>query len=170
MKIGFALFVVVTELALAVGSARSQSPTPAEIINSIYKPQPNSESGAAFGLDVEERRAYFSKATAALWDKADKQANPGGGDIGAIDFDLTTNSQGADVKSFAITRNKVEAKRASVMVKLELDNWIRNNAEDNLVRYDFVLENGRWIIDDVSSTIDGKRWTLKKLLAINLKK
>jgi hypothetical protein len=147
----------------------SQTLTPLDIVNSIYKPAPGEDTGAAFGLDADERRKFFSKATVVMWDKADKKANPTGQDVGAIDFDISTNTQGANVKSFVVVSSKTEGKRANVVVKLELDNWIRNNPNDNIVRYEFVQEDGRWMIGDVSSSIDGKGWTLKKLLAVHLK-
>ena len=159
-----ALFIATNSVLFA------QAPGPIDIINSIYKPAPGEDTVSAFGLDADERRKFFSKATVVMWDKADKKANPTGQDVGAIDFDISTNTQGADVKSFAVVSYKTEGKRANVVVKLELDNWIRNNLNDNIVRYELVQEDGRWMIDDVSSSIDGKGWTLKKLLAIHLKR
>jgi hypothetical protein len=162
-------FLIAALFTVANTELFSQIPTPVDIINSIYKPNPGDSTGAAFGLDGDERRKFFSKATVAMWDKADKKANPNGEDVGAIDFDISTNTQGADVKSYSIVSNTIDGKRANVVVKLELDNWIRNNPNDNIVRYGFVQEDGRWTIDDMSNSIDGKRWTLKKLLAFHLK-
>ena len=151
-------------------SLAGQSLDPVAIVNSIYKADPSDSTGMAFGLETNERKKYFSKTTVALWNKADKKANPEGEDVGAIDFDLSTNTQGADVKSHSIVSSKIDGKLANVVVKLELDNWNRNNPDDNIIRYDFVLEDGRWMIDNMSSTIDGKGWSLKKLIAFNLKK
>jgi hypothetical protein len=154
------LFFAVTPLA-------AQAPDPVAVVNSIYNG--GSSRGAAFGLDPEERHKYFSKSTAALWDKAEAKVNPNGDELGAIDFDPSTNTQGADVKSFSIVSNKVSGKTASVVVKLVLDNWIRNSPDDNIIRYQLVLEDGNWMIDDIGSAIDGKGWTLRQLLEFNLK-
>ena len=46
---------------------------------------------------------------------------------------------------------------------------IKYPASNDIVRYDFIRENGRWAIDDVRSTIDAKEWSLKGLLNIGLK-
>ena len=103
----------------------------------------------------------------ALWDKAEAVSNPNGDEVGAIDFDITTNTQGAEVTSYSIVSNKVSGKAATVVVKLVLDNWIRNSPDDLIIRYVFVLEDGNWMIDDMSSTTDGKPWTLLEILEIN---
>jgi hypothetical protein len=145
----------------------AQTPDPVAVVNSIYKGGDN--RSAAFGLDPDERHKYFSKSTAALWDKADAKANPGGDEVGAIDFDISTNTQGANVTSYSIVSSKVSDKNATVVVKLVLDNWIRNSPDDNIIRYQFVLEDGNWMIDDIGSAIDGKGWTLRQLLEINLR-
>ena len=168
---------MITRLILFLGSAAvlvsvtaplaAQTPDPVAVVNSIYNG--GSSRGAAFGLDPEERHKYFSKSTAALWDKAEAKVNPNGDEIGAIDFDPSTNTQGADVKSYSIVSSKVSDKTATVVVKLVLDNWIRNSSDDNIIRYQFVLEDGRWMIDDIGSAIDGKGWKLRQLLEFNVK-
>ena len=152
-------------LLVQAGTSAADTAEPLAIVNGIYKG--GNTTGMAFGLDPKERHQFFSKSTAALWDKAEAVSNPNGNEIGAIDFDITTNSQGADVKSYAITSNKIDGKTAFVVVKLVLDNWIRNSPDDDIIRYDFVLEDGRWMINDVGSNIDGKPWTLLELLEIN---
>jgi len=157
--------VVFLIAGLLLAATSRAAPDPAYIIGSIYKGA--STTGMAFGLDPKERHQYFSKSTAALWDKADKIANPNGDEVGAIDFDITTNSQGAEVKSWSIVSSSTDGNTATVVVKLVLDNWIRNSPDDDVIRYHFVLEDGRWLINDVGSTADGKPWTLLELLAIN---
>ena len=152
------LFCAATPLAAA-------TPDPVAIVHSIYDGASKREM--AFGLDPKERHQYFSKATAALWDKADAVSNPNGDEVGAIDFDIATNTQGAEVTSHSIVSSKVNSKTATVVVKLVLDNWIRNSPDDLIIRYAFVLEDGSWLIDDVGSNIDGKPWTLRELLEIN---
>jgi hypothetical protein len=141
------------------------TPDPVAVVNSIYKG--GDSRGAAFGLDAAERRQYFFKSTVALWDKADAKSNPNGDEVGAIDFDVSTNTQGAYVKSYSIVSNKVSAKTAAVVVKLVLDNWFRPSPEDDIIRYSFVIEDGRWMIDNIGSTNHGKGWTLLELLEFN---
>jgi hypothetical protein len=143
----------------------AETPAPVDIVNSIYKGAAGRQ--AAFGLDPAERHKYLSKSTVALWDLAEAKSNPNGDEIGAIDFDITTNTQGADVTSYSIVSNKVDGKTATVVVKLVLDNWIRNSPDDLIIRYVFVLEDGSWMIDDMSSTTNGQPWTLREILEIN---
>ncbi len=152
-------------LIFAFAPLAAETPAPVDIVNSIYKEAASRQ--AAFGLDPAERHKFLSKSTAALWDLAEAKSNPNGDEIGAIDFDITTNTQGADVKSYSIVSNKVSGKTATVVVKLVLDNWIRNSPDDLIIRYDFVLEDGSWMIDDMSSTTGGKPWTLREILEIN---
>ena len=47
---------------------------------------------------------------------------------------------------------------------------IKYPASDDIVRYDFVRENGRWAIDNVRSTSSGKEWTIKGLLKEGMKR
>jgi len=154
-----------TLLLFVTASPAAETPDPVAIVHSIY--DGTSKREMAFGLDPKERHQYFSKATAALWDKADAISNPNGDEVGAVDFDLATNSQGADVKSYSIVSSKIDGKAAAVTVKLVLDNWIRNSPADDIIRYDFVREDGSWRIDDMASAADGKPWTLRELLEIN---
>jgi hypothetical protein len=152
------LFCAATPLAAA-------TPDPVAIVHSIYDGASKREM--AFGLDPAERHKFLSKSIAALWDLAEAKSNPNGDEIGAIDFDITTNTQGAEVTSYSIVSNKVSGKTATVVVKLVLDNWIRNSPDDLIIRYAFVLEDGSWMIDDMSSTTNGKPWTLREILEIN---
>ena len=159
------LFVCTILLLIHASTSTANIASPVDIVHGIYKNA--NTTGMAFGLDPKERHQFFSKSTADLWDKADKISNPSGDEIGAIDFDITTNSQGAEVKSYSVMSNKIDGKTATVVVKLVLDNWLRNSPDDDIIRYEFVQEDGRWMINDVGSNIDGKPWTLLGLLEIN---
>jgi hypothetical protein len=46
---------------------------------------------------------------------------------------------------------------------------IKVPASDDIVRYDFVRENGHWANDNVRSTIDGKAWSISGLLKEGMK-
>jgi hypothetical protein len=154
-----------TLLFFAAVPLAAQIPDPVAVVNSIYKG--GDSRGAAFGLDPEERRQYFSKSTVALWDKADDVSKANGDEIGPIDFDISTNTQGADVKSYSIVSSQVSGKTAAVVVKLVLDNWYRPSPEDDIIRYFFVLEEDRWVIDDIGSTTHAEGWSLRQLLEFN---
>jgi len=154
-----------TLLLFVTAPLTAETRDPVAIVHSIY--DGTSKREMAFGLEPAERHKFFSKATAALWDKADAISNPNGDEVGAVDFDLATNSQGADVKSYSIVSSETRGKAAVVTVRLVLDNWIRNSSDDDIIRYGFILEDGSWLIDDMASAADGKPWTLRELLEIN---
>ena len=158
-------FLIAAILLFAVIPLAAETPDPVAVVNSIYKG--GDSRGAAFGLDPEERKKYFSKSTVVLWDKADKVSHTNGDEVGPIDFDISTNTQGADVKSYSIVSSQVSGKTAAVVVKLVLDNWFRPSPEDDIIRYFFVLEDDRWVIDYIGSTNHAEGWTLRELLKIN---
>jgi hypothetical protein len=159
------IFVIAALFLSMATDLAAETPGPVAIVNAIYKG--GSNTGMAFGLDPVERHKYFSKTAAGLWDLADAKTSLNGDEVGALDFDITTNSQGAEVKSYSVVSNKIDGASATVVVKLVLENWIRHSPDDDIIRYSFVLENDRWMIDDVGGAADGKLWTLRGLLEIN---
>jgi hypothetical protein len=94
--------IVLSGLALIIGimsAAAAPKPVrdPAAIVAEIYDPKREEIYGAAFGLNLAERRRYLSGELISLWARADKKANPTGKEAGPIDWDVTTNSQGREV-------------------------------------------------------------------------
>ena len=165
--------MLVLSSAALVLSARAphaeQAPRdPAAIVKEIYR---NTSRDAAFGLEEAERRKYLSKSLIELWAKADAKAKARGDEVGPIDYDVTTNSQGMEVKSYSAKTERRDGERAVLVVKLvPRGEWVRNSPDDNIVRYHFIREGGRWVIDDIGSTIDGKPGSLRDLLLENLKR
>jgi hypothetical protein len=45
----------------------------------------------------------------------------------------------------------------------------RANAADNVIRYNFVREDGAWKIDDISGSADGEAWSIRAMLTDSLK-
>ncbi len=45
----------------------------------------------------------------------------------------------------------------------------RKDSADDMIRYDFVREAGGWKIDDIRSAVDGKPWSIRRLLVNYLK-
>jgi hypothetical protein len=163
---GMALLVSRPALATAM---RSPPNDPIAIVNAIYRGTIEGyDRERALWLDAGTRPGMLSKELIALWAKGDAKTLPG--DSGPIDFDVTTNSQGMEVKSFKAKAEKQDDTRATIAVTLTpKGKWLRNSPQDNIVRYDFIREEGRWVIDDVRSTTDGKPWSLKDLLREALK-
>jgi putative transposase len=85
-------------------------------------------------------------------------------------FDIASNSQDRDIARVEVKVEKQDAAHATVAAKLfNKGPRIKYPASDDIVRYDFVRENGRWLIDNVRSTIHGKEWTIRGLLNEGLK-
>lgn len=74
------------------------------------------------------------------------------------------------MKSAAVSYERRTPVRATVAAKLTPGHrYVRHAPEENVVRYDFVRENGGWKIDDVRGTIDKKQWSIRALLTDALK-
>jgi hypothetical protein len=164
---GVALLVAGPALGAAMRSAPPNDPI--AIVNAIYRGTIEGyDKERALWLDPNTRRGTLSKSLIALWAKADAKTQEG--DSGPIDFDVTTNSQGMEVKSFTAKAESRDDNRATIVVTLRAKGvWRRNSPQDNIVRYDFIREGGRWVIDDVRSTTDGTAWSLRSLLTLALK-
>jgi Protein of unknown function (DUF3828) len=159
-------------LVLAVsGSARAAGPDPVAIVKSIYDGTLKTVAkDRAPWLDARDRPATLSRSLVALWKQAEDKVNPKGDEVGPIDFDVTTNSQGMEVKSVKVAFESRSEARATVAATLTpKGEWKRASPKDNIVRYDFIREDGRWKIDDVRSSDGDRRWSLRGLLNENLK-
>lgn len=160
--------LLLASLLAAPLAARAADPDPAAIVTSIY--QADDPYGAAVSLQMrsDDRRA-LSRSFAALWNRSDaatpKEDEPVPG------FDVASNSQGLDVASADVTVERQDAKTATVVATLTSGHpYTRNSPEENVVRYDFVRENGRWKIDDVRSHIGDKEWSLRRIFTEALKR
>jgi hypothetical protein len=114
--------------------------------------------------DVARRREWFSHALTTLWAKSDVRAHETGDGLGPVDFDVATNSQGMEVKSFTVKTVSQDASHASVVARLAPNNWMRKSERENEIRYDLVWEHRRWKIDDIHSVIEQNTWSLRALL------
>jgi hypothetical protein len=160
-------------LAVAIAPrARAAQPSqndPVGIINAIYSraAKGKGDGGGAFIIENKAAKAkYLSKSLVDLWAKAD--ANTPKGDVGPIDFDPVTNSQEPDVKSFKVVAEKLEADKALIAVTIT-GRTARAKPSDDIVRYNFVRDDGKWKIDDISGTLDGEAWSIRDILRETLK-
>jgi Protein of unknown function (DUF3828) len=152
--------------------ARAAQPAPADpvaIITAIYTraAKGKGDGGAAFVIENDAAKArYLSKSLVALWARADAHTEKG--DVGPIDFDPVTNSQDPDVKSFKVAAEKLEADKAVIAVTIT-GHTARAKPSDEIVRYNFVRDDGKWKIDDISGTLDGEAWSIRDILSESLK-
>lgn len=162
--------LVILSLSLsAVALGDDASGNPASIVTAIYQrvAKGKGDSGGQFlWLDAKDRPKSFSKSLVALWAKADA-ATPQG-DEGPVDFDPVTNSQDPGVKTFVVTREKQSAAAETIAVTFTESGAERRSSADRTIRYDFVREGGRWMIDDIRGSADGQPWSLRKILTDSL--
>ena len=153
----------------SAGAAQPSPNDPVAILNAIYAraARGKGDGGGAFVIESKAAKAkYLSKSLVDLWARAD--ANTPKGDVPPIDFDPVTNSQEPDVKSFKVEAEKLETDRAVIAVTVT-GRMPRAKASDNTVRYNFVRDDGKWKIDDISGTIDGEAWSIRDILSESLK-
>jgi hypothetical protein len=163
---GFAriTFLVSGVLAFAATVAAQANPLdPVRFVASIYA---DGREGVVWAewLDGARRREWFSIVLTALWAKCDDHARETKDELGAVDFDVATNSQGLEVRRFTVKTLSRDASHASVVATLTPDNWARNSERENEIRYDLVWERGRWAIDDIHSVIEPNAWSLRAIL------
>ncbi len=139
-------------------------PEPAPFVSSIYADGREDDVWMRWH-DGKRRDEWFSQSLSSLWARCDAMARRTGDELGALDFDVATNSQGLDVKTFSVRTLSRDASHASVLVKLVPDNWLRKSERENEIRYDLVWQRGRWLIDDMHSVIEPRSWSLRAILA-----
>jgi hypothetical protein len=160
---------VVPRARAAQPSAAPAQNDPVAILTAIYTRVAKGKGNSGGGFVIEDKAAkakYLSKSLVDLWARAD--ANTKKGDAGPIDFDPVTNSEEPDVKSFKVAAEKIEADSALIAVTLT-SRMARAKASDDIVRYKFVREDGRWKIDDISGTLDGEAWSIRDILSESLR-
>jgi hypothetical protein len=143
---------------------------PLGIINAIYArvAKGKGTGGGAFIIENKAAKAkYLSKSLIELWAQAD--AHTPKEDVGPIDFDPVTNSQDPDVKSFKAVAETLDADKAVIAVTLTGHGKPPSKPADQVIRYNFVRDNGQWKIDDISGSSDGEAWSIRDLLKESLK-
>ena len=103
-----------------------------------------SQSGAC-GARVHDRQPLAKPRRIPEWSHRDgglPQAQIGAhtidDELGTLDFDVATNSQGLEVKSFTVKSLSRDASHASVVANLTPDNWVRHSDRENEIHYDLV--------------------------------
>ncbi len=139
---------------------------PVAIVNGIYQRAMKDFDGRVVTLSFAkgDRKYNFSAELVAAWEKLDARPKVSEDDIGPIDFDPVTNSQGAAVKSFKVAAEKQDEAATTLAVTVEIAE-AREAPDDKVIRYEFVREDGRWKIDDMRGSAKGKPWSIKQLLS-----
>jgi hypothetical protein len=149
---------------LSAAAAATDPADPRAPVAALYATE---KSGRPTLVSPDQRAAALTRGLAAMWDKAEARARASG-DI-AIDFDVVTNSQGADVKSYALTIERRDAKSATVVATIDPGDWVRQSPRENVITFALVRQAGRWRVDDVSGIAEPNSWSLRDILARALK-
>jgi hypothetical protein len=146
-----------------VAAAQAAPSDPDRFVASIYA---NGREGVVWAqwLDGARRREWFSHALTRLWANCDARARETKDELGTVDFDIATNSQGMEVKSFTVKTLSQDASHASVAARLAPNNWVRKSEREDEIHYDLVWEHGRWKIGDIYSVIEPNTWSLRGIL------
>jgi hypothetical protein len=161
-------FVVAAALlalaAPALAAAATDPADPRAPVAALYAIE---KSGRPTLTTPTERAAALTRGLSAMWDKAEALARRGG-DV-AIDFDVVTNSQGAEVKSYALAVGRRDATHATVVATIDPGDWLRRSPRENVITFSLVRQVGRWRIDDVSGIAEPNAWSLRDMLVRALK-
>jgi hypothetical protein len=115
-----------------------------------------------------KKRQLLTQSLDTLWKRADKKVNPDGKDMGAIEFDVVSNSQDPSIKSFRLKTESRDEQRATVAADFTSIYGGPRRSEKRVLRqvarYDLLRENGAWKIDNVRLTIEGKPWEMRAFL------
>lgn len=85
-------------------------------------------------------------------------------------FDPVTNSQEPDVKSFKLATERLNADKVTIAATMTGHRNEPGSPADLAVHYDFAREGDKWKIDDIRGAVDGKPWSIRKLLTDYLNK
>lgn len=142
-------------LTLALGApAFAQTPGPAEVIADLYKPVPDPGPDAPPIEEAPEEPPLFAASLRALL-AIDAQR-----DMNYLDFDWVSGGQDLpDYKNLKIVVLKQTAETAQVRVTF------RNYSEARERLIDMVVEDGRWVIEDVYMKTPEKEWLSRRLVA-----
>jgi len=152
----------------SIDPALAQAGDPVAIVQSIYNGKDRFGAAVSLQMRAPPRRA-LSKSLASVWKRSDDRTPAE--DEPVPGFDVASMSQGMDVARAIVKLERQDAKSATVVATLIPGSPFHRNApEENVVRYDFIREGGRWKIDDVRGFIKPDPWSLKHELSEALKR
>jgi hypothetical protein len=155
------IVLLVAPVAMDSAAAAGADPQPAEILTGIYKEAVKGTTSD--WLEPKRRGNYLSKSLLALWAKADRKTPKG--EVGAIDFDLTTDTNALELKGFEIKSERQSDMAAVFAVKLAYREPYVRKGPPPVVTYEFIREGGRWRIDNIRAP----EWSVRDLLTLWLK-
>ena len=157
---GFLIAGLSALLPCSPAGAKS-APDPVKFIDMLYRDAVNGSEPD--WMQPAGRVGILSRSLIALWARADRLVEPG--DSGPIDFDMIADTQGLQLKDYALALEKRGATTATIAVTLTYTEGYMD-PEPKVVRYDLVIEKDRWTIDNIR----GKSWAARRLLQDSLRR
>lgn len=140
-------------LTLASPALAQPTPGPAEVIAELYKPVPEPTDGAE-ATGAPEGPPLFAASLRALLE-VDAQR-----DMNYLDFDWVSGGQDLpDYKNLKIVVVRKTPETAQVRVTF------RNYGQARERLIDMVIEDGRWVIEDVYMKAPEGEWLSRRLVA-----
>lgn len=130
------------------------------IVASVDLKRRSSINGHFTWSPKKARHHYYSASLAKAWDRAD--AITAKGDQNPPASDPITNSQDSLVQAFTIAVERREAKTATLLVHIAQQPGPVTPTDRGTIRYDMVLERGRWRIDDIRPGAGKDAWSLRR--------
>ncbi len=156
---------------LTVSVASSLSPVafaasdgrPDKLVAGLYDRILKNPDLPGFGVKKADRK-LLSKSLGELWDKTEGKRKRIKDEMGPLGFDMVTNSQTGDLKSYDLTITEITARNATVKARFNRGEDYAEAERVDVVEYRLVDENG-WKIDDIRGKTSGQAWTLRELLS-----
>jgi hypothetical protein len=141
--------IVLTLVVFAGAASAQQAADPAAYVRALYADYQHNKPSAWY-----DRR--FSATLKKLVDAEQKSA--ANGDAGHFDWDPIINAQDWKLTEIRVSLLSLAADKAVV------DASFHNLGSDQRMRFNLVLQDGKWAIDDLQS-LNKPRWTMSKVLA-----
>ena len=106
-------FSVAPSLSSAPPALAASDGRPDKLVASLYERILKNPDLPGFGVKKADRK-LLSKSVGQLWDKTEAKRKRIKDDMGPLGFDMVTNSQTGDLKSYDLTITEVTARTASV--------------------------------------------------------
>jgi hypothetical protein len=166
--LGCAALAWLPALVAQAGTKAGAAADPVSIVAAIYRRSLKEDGGQFLWLAAADRPRTFSRSLVELWAKAEAHKPPDD-DLGPIDFDPVTATNGMTLGSFKVRREKQDAATATVVAMLHYKDAAPRPADGDRVSYDFVREEGEWKVDDIRAASAHPPWSVRELLERYLK-
>ena len=152
----------VAALAVALSAARALArpaagESPLAFVSAIYRRAVKEGAGNFVWSEAADRPRFMTKSLVALFAKTDAATLEG--DEGPGGFDYVTDTNGLTIASFKAALERQEGPKAVVAVTLGYKEKDVSRKKPVVLRYDLVVEDGQWKVDDIRE----EDWALRKL-------